>query len=95
MTLTLTSALALFVTAAGIGAAAITWALTRRHRPALPLLLDFLLAAGLLRLTSDQSWTAIASTALIVGLRKLSTSGIGRAATARSPRPQRASRTGP
>lgn len=46
---------------------------TRELRPALALGLDFLLAAGLLRLASADTWTAIASAAVIVVVRRLVT----------------------
>ncbi len=58
---------------------------TRRLAVALPVLLDFLLAAGLLRLSASQTWTAIGSAAAIIIIRKVVTLGLktGRAARAR------------
>lgn len=55
----------------GIIIAALILVVTRRPTVALPTLLDFLLAAGLLRLSATAAWTAIGSTALIVVIRKL------------------------
>ncbi|WP_051751927.1 hypothetical protein [Streptosporangium amethystogenes] len=43
---------------------------------ALAVLLDFLLAAGLLRLSQAQTWTAIATAALTVVIRKLAATGL-------------------
>jgi len=46
----------------------------RKERPlrrALPVLLDLLLAAGLLRLTQDGTWRAPSTAALVVVVRKL------------------------
>ncbi|QBX55510.1 DUF1622 domain-containing protein [Nocardioides seonyuensis] len=60
----------------GVGAVvvvAVALAAIRELRPALALGLDFLLAAGLLRLASAETWTAIASAAGIVAVRKLVT----------------------
>ena len=44
---------------------------TRELQQALPVLLDLLLAAGLLRLTQDGTWRALTTAALVVGVRKL------------------------
>ncbi len=62
--------------ATGIGlaalvAAALTLAVTRRPALALSVLLDLLLAAGLLRLAGDPGWESIATVASIVVLRRL------------------------
>ena len=63
--------MALGVTAAALLAAAVVLAATRRPLFALTVLLDLLLAAGLLRLTGDPGWTAIATAAAVVVLRRL------------------------
>jgi len=64
---------------------------SRSVRAALPVLLDLLLAAGLLRLGSADTWTAIGTAAAIVALRKLVVTGlmgpVGNAAPAPSARP--------
>jgi hypothetical protein len=65
------SAAALVLAAAGLLLAALTLASTRSLRPALGVLLDLLLGAGLLRLTFLDTWTAIASAAALVAVRKL------------------------
>ncbi|MDQ3423753.1 MAG: hypothetical protein M3510_10345 [Actinomycetota bacterium] len=46
---------------------------------ALGVLLDFLLAAGLLRLGAIATWTAIATAALVALTRHIVSAGIGRA----------------
>lgn len=50
--------------------------MTRRPLPALAVLLDLLLAAGLLRLLGDPGWRAILTTAAIVVLRRLLSAGL-------------------
>ena len=69
------TALALAVTAAGI-VCAIGVAARAGPRTAVPVLLDFLLAAGLLRLTATQEWDRIAATALIVIIRHIVSAGL-------------------
>jgi hypothetical protein len=67
-----TDTAALFVTAAGLLAAAVALAKTRRLPLAVALLLDFLTAAALLRLAvSPPSWPAIGTAALVIGIRQL------------------------
>ncbi len=68
------------VTAAALVSAAIALAATRRPALALGILLDLLVAAGLLRLVGDPSWTALASAAVIITLRHLVSSGLRLAA---------------
>ncbi|MCZ4076500.1 DUF1622 domain-containing protein [Rhodococcus sp. H36-A4] len=67
---------------AGIGVVIASAVLVRTHRlsVALPVLLDFLLAAGLLRLTAAAPWRAIITVAVIVLLRKVVTWSLGRTA---------------
>lgn len=55
--------------AAAIVMAGLTLIVLRRPRLALHVLLDLLLAAGLLRLSVDASWRTIAVTALVVVVR--------------------------
>ena len=57
--------------------AAAVLAATRSARTALPVLLDLLLVAGLLRLSATGTWEAIGSAALVVVVRKVATYGIG------------------
>ncbi len=77
------------VVAAALVLSALALVVTRRVGVALPILLDLLLAAGLLRLSATGSWQAIASAAAIVVVRKLATLGIaaGRRARAVPPVP--------
>lgn len=62
---------ALAVTTAGLVAAAVVLLATGRPLVALQVLLDFLLAAGLLRLTGQPGWGALASAAAVVAVRRL------------------------
>ncbi len=57
----------------GIGTrrGALAFAVTWRLRTGLGVLLDLLLAAGLLRLAAQPTWTGIATAAAIVAVRKL------------------------
>ena len=81
----LVAALVPVVVAAGLALSALTLLSTRRMTTALPVLLDLLLAAGLLRLSATASWQAIASAAaIIVVIRKLATLGITAARRART-----------
>ena len=75
---------ALVLTAVGLllgGAASVA---TRQLLAGLPLLLEFLLAAGLLRLALLDTWVAVATVAAIVAIRKVSTVGIRLANRARA-----------
>ncbi len=71
MITTVTDSAALIVTAAGLLAAAVALARTRRVPPAVALLLDFLTAAALIRLSASASWPAIAAAALVIAIRQL------------------------
>ena len=62
---------ALVCTVLGLVAAGSVLARTRSLQQALPVLLEFLLAAGLLRLGSDPTWRALVTAAVIVALRRL------------------------
>ena len=86
---TVVDALALGVTAAGLVSAAVPLAATRRPMLALKVLLDFLLAAGLLRLTGHPGWPVLAGAAAIVLLRRLVGFGLGAGARARARDPSR------
>jgi hypothetical protein len=59
------------VAGAALVAGALTLAVTRRPSVALGVLLDLLLAAGLLRLAGDPAWRIIVTAAVIVALRRL------------------------
>lgn len=64
------------VAAAAIALGALVLVTTRNPGAALPVLLDLLLAAGLLRLSATASWGAIASAAAVVAVRKLAGAGL-------------------
>ncbi|MDT9684507.1 hypothetical protein RND61_20965 [Streptomyces sp. TRM76323] len=69
-------AAAVLITAAGLVAAAASWRLTGRFRSALAVLLDFLTAAGLVRLAGDPAWGSVLSAAAVIALRRLIGSGL-------------------
>ncbi|GGX69174.1 hypothetical protein [Streptomyces minutiscleroticus] len=75
MTPVLTAA-ALMVTAAGVLIALAVGAATRRLDHALPVLLDFLTAAGLIRLAADVSWHSILGAAAVLTVRKVAAFGL-------------------
>lgn len=82
------------IAAAALLAGAIALASTRRPAVALPVLLDLLLAAGLVRLAGDPGWAALLTAAAVVALRRLIGAGLragGRAWTVpgRPPTPRR------
>ena len=58
------------------GGVVLLWA--RDLRLAVRVLLEFLLAAGLLRLSGDPGWRALLVAAAVVGLRRLVVVGLGR-----------------
>ncbi|MBQ0987120.1 hypothetical protein KBZ10_21900 [Streptomyces sp. F63] len=87
MTGSLLETAALLVTAAGLLSAAAAWAGTRRPRLALQVLLDFLTAAGLLRLSHDLSWDSILVVAAVIAVRKIAMFGL--APSALPPAPER------
>jgi hypothetical protein len=85
--------LALLVTTAALVAGVVALVATRRPAAALPVFLDLLVAAGLLRLVGQPSWQALATAAVILVLRRLIGLGLrtgGRAWAAS--RPDRAGR---
>ena len=81
---TLVAGLVPLVIAAALLLSALALLATRRIGTALPILLDLLLAAGLLRLSATASWQAIGSAAAIVVVRKAATLGITAARRARA-----------
>ncbi len=83
MTGTITTA-ALLVTAAALLSAAATLLATRRVLTALPVLLDMLLAASLLRLILHPSPAQLGSTALLVLVKRLASAGLRRASASRA-----------
>lgn len=67
------------IAGAGIVLSAATLVMFRRAALALHVLLDLLLAAGLLRLSADTDWPAIAVTAAVILLRRLLSGSLLRA----------------
>ena len=76
---------ALLVTLAALVSAAAALLVTGQLTLALPVLLDMLLAASLLRLTVQPSLPQLASTALLVLVKRLASSGVRRSATLHRP----------
>ncbi|MDK1349082.1 hypothetical protein QNO09_38730 [Streptomyces sp. 378] len=75
MTGILTTA-ALTVTGAGLLVAVAVYATPRRLGRVLPVLLDFLTAAGLIRLAADVSWGSILAAAAVIAVRKIAALGV-------------------
>lgn len=69
----LASAAALAITAAAVLIAVLLWLRTRSWSPTMPVFLELLLAAGLLRLGATDNWRAIGGAAMIVLIRTLVT----------------------
>ncbi len=62
---------AMLITVAAVVIAVLIWLTTRAWRPTMPVLLELLLAAGLLRLSVRDDWRAIAAAAAIIAIRML------------------------
>jgi hypothetical protein len=73
---TLLAAAATLVAAAALVFGGLTLAASRSPRAALPVFLDLLMAAGLLRLGVADTWQAISTAALLVAARKLAVTGL-------------------
>jgi membrane protein implicated in regulation of membrane protease activity len=71
--MTVAADLSWLIAGAGIVLGAATLLVFRRPALALHVLLDLLLAAGLLRLSADMAWSVIAVTATVVILRRVVT----------------------
>jgi len=67
---------ALLCTVLGLASALVVLGAARDARLAIAVLLEFLLAAGLLRLADDPGWRQLATAAAVVALRRLLTSGL-------------------
>lgn len=74
-------AAALLVTAVGVVSFLTAYGTTHTIRCALPLLLDFLMAAGLIRLAGDLSWSSILLTVAIIAVRKVAAFGVAEKST--------------
>lgn len=70
----LLTAMATVVAGAAVLLSALTVASRASPRTALNIFLDLLLAAGLLRLAAANTWSAIASAAAVVAIRKVAVS---------------------
>ncbi|MEV4482453.1 hypothetical protein [Micromonospora coxensis] len=68
------------VTALALCCGALLLVTARSWRTALRVLLDLLVAAGLLRLTAGQGWSALAAAAAVILLRQLLWAGLARPA---------------
>lgn len=75
---------AALLTGAAVLFGVLVYAATRHVREGVVVLLDLLLAAGLLRLLTIDTWTAIASVAAVVVIRKVAATGIRLASARRS-----------
>jgi non-ribosomal peptide synthetase component E (peptide arylation enzyme) len=64
-------AIALVLTALGLGCGLLVLARLGNVRQALAVLLDFLLAAGLIRLSDRPSYQALATAAVVIVIRKI------------------------
>ena len=69
---------ALVIAAAGVVLAGAVLVRTRQLTSALPVLLDLLLAAGVLRLSAAAPWQTIMVTAVVVVLRKAASGSLRR-----------------
>ena len=78
---------AMSLTCVGLGLLSAAAVLVRGHggRGAVGVLLDFLLAAGLLRLADDAGWQQLVTAAVIVAVRRLLSAGLAAAARERLP----------
>lgn len=72
----LAPALVPLIVVMGLAAALVVLLFGGGQGGALAVLLDFLLAAGLLRLSQAQTWTAIATAALTALIRKIAVAGL-------------------
>jgi hypothetical protein len=88
--------IALVLTALGLGCGLLVLARLGNVRQALAVLLDFLLAAGLVRLGDRPSYQALATAAVVIAIRKIVMTGLGgaphRAQRRAQPPPTRRSR---
>ncbi|MFV0131762.1 hypothetical protein ACLGIH_00455 [Streptomyces sp. HMX87] len=67
---------AVLITAGGVVSAVAAYRMVRSTGSAVAVLLDFLVAAGLVRLAGDLSWDGILPAAAVIALRKLISAGL-------------------
>lgn len=78
--------IALGLSAAALIAAGVVLVVTRRPAAALPVLLEFLTAAGLVRLAAEPTWSRLLGAAAVVAVRRLLVGSLGAgAASGRRP----------
>jgi hypothetical protein len=65
------TAIALVIVAASVVLATVAAVRSRNVVAGVPLMLDLWIAAGLLRLTENTTWTKIAAAAVLIALRKV------------------------
>lgn len=70
--------IALLLTALGLGCGLLVLARLGDIQQALAVLLDFLLAAGLVRLSDHPSYQSLATAAIVIAIRKVVVTGMGR-----------------
>ncbi|MFE7936307.1 hypothetical protein ACFU46_02880 [Streptomyces griseoincarnatus] len=73
------NATAVLITAFGLLSAVVAYRMVRDVGSALAVLLDFLVAAGLVRLAGGLSWDGILLAAAVVAVRKLISAGLATA----------------
>ncbi len=71
--------IATVIASAAVLTAALVFARSRDPLLAVKVLLDLLLAAGLVRLATDPTWSQLATAAAVVAIRKVTTLGLVRA----------------
>ncbi|MFE0801304.1 hypothetical protein [Streptomyces sp. NPDC058812] len=72
-------AVAVLITAGGLVSAAAAYRVLHSASSAIAVLLDFLVAAGLVRLAGDRTWDGVVLAAAVVAVRKLISAGLGAA----------------
>lgn len=82
---TLRDAIALGLVGAGLVSGVAVASLVRAPQEGLRWMLDFVLAAGLLRLSTATTWTALTTVAALVAVRQIAGLGIRRRRAARAP----------
>lgn len=63
--------LAIAVATAGLFSFVVSICIERSVKPGLAIMLDLWVAAGLLRLSTEQSWESLATTAVLILVRKM------------------------
>lgn len=82
---TITSSAALAAVAGGLALSTAILVSTHRPWPALAVFLDFLLVAGLLRLSIFSGWDTLTAAAAVIVIRRVVTKGLRQSQTADDP----------